>query len=281
MTEEVKRHHTYFAEASALEGDLRLPFVQKFCAPTFVKLNEAGGYISQHSENFRLGGVVSFRSAYTQVAGNRDTKKDHGWNTLSTAVVEGLNVMDVVTADRIVAQISTDHPPVGYVPSVTFLGTRFENLRIAGHAVKLDIDTDILGPKPAKDAPYTSDSGFLGRVVSQYRHILGHENLPDNIGKNYNQLPSSSANRESIECSLVNQAEGSYPGRSFGHAIDVPNFGKIYLGGLRLDQSDFNLTTGIPMKTLISLNMIEIEMGCIGAGTLVGGTGKNNGQSYP
>src|SRR5690349_16181307 len=126
--EPVKRHHTYFAEASALHGSLKLPFVQDFCAPTFVKLNQEGGYVSQHTENFRLGGVVSFRSAYTQVAGNLDTvKPDHGWNTLTTSVIEGLNVMDVLTADRIVAQISTDHPPVGYIPTVTFLGTRIEN----------------------------------------------------------------------------------------------------------------------------------------------------------
>lgn len=275
------RYHTYFAEAAALEGHLRLPFEQQVSSPTFVKLNPEGGYLSQHTERFRLGGAVSFKSAYTQVAGNRDEKKDHGWNTLSTAVLEGLNVMDVVTADRIVAQISTDHAPIGYVPTVTFLGTRFENLRIAGHPVKLDFDASVLGPKPANDAPYTTDPGFMERVRQQYERIRGHQNLPDDIAERYNQLPSSAGNRESIECSLVNQAEGSYPGRSFGHVIDVPNFGKIYLATLRVDQSDPNPESGIPKKTLISLNMIEIDMGCIGAGNLVGGSGKTNGQSDP
>lgn len=162
------RYHEYFAEAFALQGNLRLPFVQQFSSPTFVKLNEEGGYVSQHEENFRLGGVMSFRSAYTQVGGNPDTKPDHGWKTLATAVIEGFNVLDVVTADRIVAQMATDHPLIGYIPSVTFLGTRFENLRIDGHEVKLDINTNILGPKPADDQPYTSDREFLGRVDQQY-----------------------------------------------------------------------------------------------------------------
>ena len=99
-----KRYHEYHAEAEALSGDITLPLIQEVKPPTFVKLNERGGYLSQHVENYRLGGIVSFRSAYTQVAGNPDPKPDHGWNTLTTSVIEGLNVLDIVTADRIVAR---------------------------------------------------------------------------------------------------------------------------------------------------------------------------------
>src|SRR5580704_19357043 len=173
MPEEQKRYHVYEAEAEALSGHLTLPLIQAVAPPTFVKLNERGGYVSQHAENYRLGGVVSFRSAYTQVGGNPDVKVEHGWNTLTTAVVEGLNVLDVVTADRIVCQISTDHPLVGYVPTVTFLGTRIENLRIAGKEVDVDLNLDFLGPKPAKDAPYLKDAGFRARVEKQYAGIRG------------------------------------------------------------------------------------------------------------
>ena len=50
-------------------------------------------------------------------------------------------------------------------PTVTFLGTRFENLRIAGHEVKLNLDLDMLGPKPKKDAGYLSDRDFQKRVT--------------------------------------------------------------------------------------------------------------------
>lgn len=274
-----EKYHSYFAEAVSLEGHLRLPFAQVIHPQDNVVLGDRGGYFTRHSENFRLRGAISYKSAYTQVAGNRDDKPDHGFNTLATAVLEGLNVMDVVTADRIVSQISTDHPLEGFVPTVTFLGTRFENLRIAGHPVKLDFDANILGPKPANDAPYTNDPGFIDRVTHQYERIRGQKNLPAEIGKRYNQLPSSSASREWIECSLVNQAEGSYPGHSFGHVIDVPHFGKIYLATLRLDQSEFDPKTGIPRKTLISLSMIRMEMGCTGSGDGSGGNTKTNGMT--
>jgi hypothetical protein len=281
MSETPGRYHNYHAEADALSGNLTLPVMQEVKPPTFVKLNQRGGYLSQHAENFRLGAAVSFRSAYTQVAGNPDDKPGHGWNTLTTAVVEGLNVADIVTADRIVAQISTDHPTVGYVPTVTFLGTRFENLRIAGHPVKLDLDLNMLGAKPKDDAPYTSDRGFIERIAAQRDHIQSHQNIPSDISARYNRLPALSDKQESITCSLVNRAEGAYPGRSFGHVIDVPDFGKIYLATLCIEQSDFDTPKGAPRNTTISLTMIEMQMGCVIGGYLSGGSGKTNGVTAP
>ena len=279
MTDEIKREHTYHAEASVLSGDLRLPLNQKIEPQAFAKLSDHGGYLAQNASAYRLEGAISFRSAYTQVAGNVDPKRGHGWNTLTTAVVEGLNVMDVVTADRVVGQISTDHPPVGYVPKVTFLGTRFDNLRIAGHPVKLDLDLHVVGPKPDGDAPYTADSAFMGRVAAQYQRIRSHQDLPAEVSAHYNQVPSASANLESVECSLVNQTDGAYPGRSFGHVIDVPNFGKVYLAVLRLEHKDFE--AGIPKQTTIGLTMMKLQMGCIANGTASISPMVTNGMSRP
>jgi hypothetical protein len=276
-----ERYHIYDAEAEALSGNLTLPLEQEVKPPTYVKLNERGGYLSQHVENYRLGGVVSFRSAYTQVAGNPSTKADHGWNTLTTSVIEGLNVLDIVTADRIVCQISTDHPPIGYVPTVTFLGTRYENLRIAGQEVELDLDLDMLGVKPKKDAGYLSDREFQKRFAGQRDRVKGLKNVPPDISARYNRLPATSKKQGSIQCSLVSQVEGGYAGRSFGNAIDVPNFGKIYLATLTVEESDFETPTGGPRYTTITLNMIEMVMGCVGGGTILGGGGKTNGGTQP
>ncbi len=281
MPDAPKRYHIYQAEAEALTGGLTLPLIQDVKPPTYVKLNERGGYLSQNVENYRLGGVVSFRSAYTQVAGNPDPKTDHGWNTLATSVIEGLNVLDIVTADRIVCQISTDHPLVGYVPTVTFLGTRIENLRIAGQPVTLKMNLNMLGQKPGDDASYTSNREFIERVAAQRNHIQSHQNIPAEIARRYNRLPAVSDKQGSITCSLVDHVEGDFPGRCFGNAIDVPNFGKIYLGTVTLEQSDFDTPKGAPRNTTITLNLIEMAMGCVGGGTLLGGGGKTNGGTQP
>ena len=190
MPDTPQRYHEYDAEAEALSGSLTLPLIQEVKPPTFVKLNERGGYLSQHAENYRLGGVSLFPlRLYAGGWESLDTKTGHGWNTLTTAVIEGLNVLDIVTADRIVCQISTDHPLVGYVPTVTFLGTRFENLRIAGHELKLDLDLDMLGDKPKKDASYTSDRDFIKRIAAQRDRMKSQKNLPAEIASRYNRLP--------------------------------------------------------------------------------------------
>ena len=99
-------------------------------------------------------------------------KPGEGWNTLTTTVVEGLNVMKVVTADRIVGQTITEHPLKGNMPSISFLGTRFENLRIAGVPVELEWDKEICGSTPANDLPYALNPGVLSRVSRQYERAI-------------------------------------------------------------------------------------------------------------
>lgn len=282
MAEEtIRREHTYHAESHAVSGSLRLPLAQEIEPQAHAKIPPIGGYLSQHAQSFRVEGIISYSEAHTQVSGHREVKPGRGFKTLSSSVVENLNILNVVTADRVVAQISTEHPLVGYVPHVSFLGTHFYNLRIAGHPIKLDLDVDIFGSKPDGDLPYTSDAGFIKRVSSQYERIRAHKDLPADILKTYNQNPPTSGRQVKIECSLVNQADGPHPGRSFGHVIHVPNFGTIYLATVLVEQSDFKEGTDIPKKTQITLTMIEVKMGCIAEGNAAAGRTVTNGTSEP
>ena len=285
MSEVNGRKHVYHAEATVLKGHLRLPVAQEIKPQAFAQLPERGGYITQRLADYRLESVISFRSAYSQVSGTRSTKQGQGWSTLTTCVIEGLNVLDVVTADRVVGQTITEHPVEGYVPSISFLGTRFENLRIGGHPVKLDLDLDLFGSKPAGDAPYTKDAGFVSRVSSQYERIHQHKDLPDEIHERYNRLPASfeksGSNQEKVECSLVNNAEGTYPGRTFGHVIKVPDFGTITLARLTLEHEDFKEETGAPKRTTVHLTMLDFKLGCVIDGIAPVGTGSTNGGTQP
>ena len=87
MSETAERTHHYHAEASVLGGHLRLPLCQQIKPQAHVKLAREGGYISQRAENYRLEAVISFRSAYTHVAGNRSHKPGEGWYTLTSSVI--------------------------------------------------------------------------------------------------------------------------------------------------------------------------------------------------
>lgn len=285
MAEVNGRYHKYGAEASVLAGKLELPLKQETYPQAFLKLHEEGGYLSHKHCGYRLESVLSFDSAYTQVAGNRETKPGHGWSTLVTSVVEKFNILDVVTADRIVAQIATEYPLAGYVPSITFLGTRFENLRIAGHHVDLDLNLDLFGEKPENDASYTQDPGFVERVCKQHERVREHRNPLTELLERYNRVPASFENveddRESVECSLVNQAEGSYPGRTFGHVIHVPHFGTIYLATVRLEQSDYIQGSRTPRCTSLHLEMIRAKLGCAIGGSTTGPQAVVRGTTHP
>jgi hypothetical protein len=281
MSDTNGRTHTYHAEATLLEGHLRLPLTQQVKPQAHAKLRAEGGYISERLENYRLESVISIRSGYTHVAGNRGLKTGHGWATLTTTVLEGLNILDVLTADRVVGQIMTEHPLVGYVPSISFLGTRFENLRIAGHPVHLDLDPYILGAKPENDAPYTTDPALIGRVGSQYDRIGDHKDLPADLSERYNRLSSTLGSPEAVECSLVNGASGGYPGQSFGHVITIPEFGKITLAKLTVLHEDFKPGSDVPRKTTVNLTMIDLNLGCAIEGSGGAGNGSSNGGSHP
>src|SRR5215469_10416861 len=102
--------HRFHAEALALEGHIKLPIRQPIERQAHAKIRETGGYESQQGKSFRVEGILSYTSAHTQVSGHEEEKHGRPWVTLSTAVVTHLNVLNVVTADRIVAQISTEHP---------------------------------------------------------------------------------------------------------------------------------------------------------------------------
>lgn len=264
--------HNYFAEADVLSADLKLPLKEKIAPRVQVKLPSNGRYQFKKANSFRFKGIISYHSAYAQVAGHPSSKSD-GFATLATAVVEGLNVLDVVTADRVVAQISTVHPVfgTGQVPSVTFLGTRFENLRIGGHEVTVTRNLEILGPKPAGDKSYFEDSGVQSRISQQNDKIATATSLPAWVAAAYPKgRPALNAKGE-LECSLIDSVAAepgvSYGGTSFGHVIDVPHFGKIFLAELKVTREPSKNPKLVADKYRFHLTMIRLEMGCLAQGS--------------
>jgi len=183
--------HYFHAEAHALSGKLILPFEQEIKKQASVKLEGESeklllegeneklraqkaqqNYLSQHAKNFRLEGIISYSAAHTQVSGHRSNKHEGAFVTLASSVVEDLNVLNVVSADRVVAQISTTHFPNQYAPQVTFLGTHFENLRIAGHRVEPFLNLDLAGENPGGKKLYV-DKGttLMNAVEDQYKRL--------------------------------------------------------------------------------------------------------------
>ena len=274
---EPKVVHNYYAEANVLNADLEQPLKDKIRPQAFVKLPKDGQYQFSQADPFRFEGILSYKSGYTQVAGH-PSSKTAGFATLATSVLEGLNVLDVVTADRVVAQISTVHPAygTGQVPSVTFLGTRFDNLRIDGHKVEVERDLDILGPKPDDDESYFDNRDVLDRIARQYETIAASNNLPDWATEQYPKGRAALNGSGRLECSLINSVTGA-PGIPFGHVIDLPHFGRIFLGELKVLRTPGNPTKGIYDTYRFHLTMIRMQMGCLAQGSVQVGVVDSNG----
>jgi hypothetical protein len=274
-----KPFHDYCAEAYTLTADLEQPLKENIRPQVAVKLPRDGQYQFRQADPFHFEGILSYKSGYTQVAGHPGSKKA-GFETLSTSVVEGLNILDVITADRVVAQLSTWHPAYGkgQVPSVTFLGTRFDNLRIAGHEVRITPNLEILGSRQEDGLSYFDDNKVRDRISEQYGEI-SKEGLPDWAGKEYPKtrpvVQDIGQGRTQMQCSLVGIKES--PGFPFGHVIDLPHFGKIFLGELKVVRTPGKPTPGINETYRFHLTMIRLQMGCLATGGVDVGVADSNG----
>jgi hypothetical protein len=292
----IETSHIYHAEAHALSGRLELPFHYEIRPQAFVNLEKKeGGYVSQRAEKYRLEGVISFESAYTQVSGNRSHKPGHGWVTLATSVVEGLNILDVITVDRVVSQLSTEHPTVdGHVPRVTFLGSRFENLRVSGYDVTPQLNLNVCGEKPEGDELYTQDPGFLDRLEQQCENMMKTSGLPQSLQQKYDRELQEIAglrkrgngsgkpqegHRPKLECTLVTSVPQTPVSTAFGNVLEVPGFGLVSLAEVEVG-THYYPDDSRP-SNYFRLTMLSMHMGCIGEGPLQAATAATNGKTKP
>jgi hypothetical protein len=270
MDANIKRVHYYHADASAIGGFFEKPVHQLVPVQAPLSLPPTGGYATSNVCDFRLEGFLSFKTASTQVSGSVH-HKDGPWTTLVTSTVEGLNVGEVLTADRVVAQIVTEHPAVGYNSKVKLLGTRYENLRIAGKEITPVLDLNICMQGDGKEFPKEScfnSTEFLGKVEKQYRQLASKE-LPGTLKERYTWDNASRQAKGYVLCSVVNEVKGDFPGKAHGNILDIPDFGKVFLGELIVDQGSYRLI------------MIRTEQGCAIQGRMSGPTVVVNGRTYP
>jgi len=277
---------TYQAEAHLLSGQLIRPIEQKLERQAYVQIRDArANHLVRYVEQINVEELIAFQSGYTSVSGSR-SPQHLGWVTLSRSVIRSLNLFEVITAERVVAQVSTESE--GNVPSVTFLGTRFETLRVAGYPVLVEFDLGICGNKPS-NLSYLEDAAFLDRVYHQLEEIVYAKDLPKHLKEEYDfkiqnlHKLRENANRRkageyqsSLKCSLVKRiAPIPIPGvRTVGNLILIPDFGVVSLGdvevGTRPSHYDVHdAPDGGPPLDYFKLTMLGITMGSIAHGDLL------------
>jgi hypothetical protein len=287
--------HEYHAEAHVLSGHLQRPIEQKIERHAPVKLNDRrGGHLVRATQDVSIEGLISFAKGRTRVSGSR-SMKTNGWVTLSTSIVEGLNVFEVLTADRIVSQVSTEHPyENGHVPHVTFLGTQFNNLQISGFPVALTLNFGICGKRPQNDSSYLQDPAFLSGIKDQTEKIAKADGLPKELKRKYDErlaqvselIGASKAGKPGthepkVICSLVESiGEIPIPGvQSFGHVLVIPEFGVVELGEIEAGEKTYE--DSAKPSNYFELTVIKMKLGCVGDANVNTGTASANGAHKP
>ncbi|MCU1322793.1 MAG: hypothetical protein JWM43_2442 [Acidobacteriaceae bacterium] len=273
MDASTKRQFYYHSDASPLGGHITHPFEEVISTAASSSLAQAGGHVSSRLDSYQLDPIVSVTSAYSHISGVVN-KSTGNWTTLTTSVVENLNLLEVVTADRIVSRLAVEHPLVGYTPKVSFVGVQFDNLRVAGHPVHPTLNLNLLatdGRKGFPDRPYLEHEKFLQTVVGQSRRITEAQDAPEWLKARYGWVQSAEERKKRgyVLCSLVEDVQGVKDADAFGHVITVPDFGNIFLSELVLDQGSFRLT------------MMRTELGCPAEGNLSFATADSNGVTVP
>jgi hypothetical protein len=275
------RVHYYHAEATAFGGFLKRPIEQLIPVQAPLSLPPVGGYAALRVPAFHLQGILSFGSAYSQVAGSI-SEKDGSWTTLATSAVENINVHDILTVDRVVTQIATEHPREGYEPRVSFIGTRIDNLRVSGHPLEVVLDLGICSQNGDR-YPATScfkDERFLAAVGEQYRRMgdekclppwMTNRQIPDWVRSRYAWDNSEATRQEKgfVLCSLVKEIRGEFPGRVFGNMLEIPELGKVFLEELIVDNNSFRVIG------------IRLELGCASQGSGSYSTASIEGRTQP
>lgn len=246
-----------FHAAAAAAGGF---FTRPFCGPLPVQaasfLTPAGGYGSARVEHFRFHEIISFKAAYTQVMGTRHTEKDVDiFDTLAQAVIEDLNILGVVTADRIVARITSRHRSDAASPEMAAspFGSRIDNLKIAGQTM-----SPVCHPRLFEEQ-FATRTQILGTDIAS---ALG---APAGTPR-----PSVPGAKDTLRFSIFDPIRDKVTGMqpSQGCRITVPSLGDIFLGEF--------VVTGATRH----LSMLRIELHSPEEGEVVFGAVEGNGSQY-
>lgn len=301
------RHHSqyvYGATAYAVAAEFDRPKKHSLPPQAALVLSVHGGHGTHRIPGQKLDGLISFEEAYAEVGGSyddcHDTYTTHAWS-----VVEGLNVADMLTADRVVSRMAVYYPAPGKEePSFDITGSYFENLRIAGYPVDVKLDTllhhehntysklasgleSVSSPKAAKAGQSPrADQLLLGRglhglsqdelndVEETYHALKGMSGLVNGWKAKATAKRATNPGQGIYRLSAANQLDfngqaGSSEVTGYGGIVCIPKFGVVRLAEMVVHQHTRTLT------------MFQVQMCSSGHGTTTGGGASGSGGVGP
>jgi hypothetical protein len=233
----------FHAEGHALSGQIHEPVWYPIPAKASTSLPTIGGQAEAIHEEFRAHEFIYFKRAHTHVAGRRTGPKVYV--THATTTIEGLNIENVLTADRITCRLRSIHNRKHPEGLILTYGSEFENFRIKGHKLEVTLRHRIM-----KD--FDTLAMLAGQIKKQKR-------------------PGTIVKRGGLVFSLVEKIETDllYVPKDGGNSFVVPDFGKVTIAEVFAEVGTRTLT------------MLHLELGSPQTTNSTIGETRINGKPYP
>jgi len=272
----------YFYHAHAVAfggriGSTPLNVEQGSCA-----LAVTGGISSANVSNFKFKDIA-VKSAQSSVSGEETTLASgpDTYVTKASVVLEGLNIKDVLKADKIVGNVDSTYTARDNEAVVKVSGS-IEGLSIKGNKVPIQL-SDAMATR------YTTYGSmrvaFQNNFSQQFMNSLTGFGIPKPVStaprskdldaayQAYTEQAQLSDLKSAVVCSLLQDVNSLPEGANrWGPAINVPEFGNIYLGEV------------IVWPWMRCLTMFRVELvgpDNMAQGSLSGGCVGANGTGFP
>lgn len=232
----------FHAGGHALSAEFTRPISYQVPAQAAVSLSTSGGHGHAEVNDYGVPNLVRFRKAESHVSGSYqdgNTATSH-----SSISIEGLNILDAITADRIVVRLTSEHKldePEGHILAI---GSLFENLRIGGYKFEIKLKHELLLKNKTHKELCNAVPG--GKMAGADKVML---------------------------CSLVEEIITDFPGLSDEdkrkHVVTIPHLGTIAFAEL------------LSLDGHKTLTMMRFELGCPHAATGTTVEAYMNGPQYP
>jgi len=249
----------YHTEAVGASGHITLPVVDTMPLQASIASAIGEGFGKVRVENFKHLDYLSIGSIESQVVSSF-SERDQAHGTLASVVIEDLNNLNVVTCGRLITRLTSKHPKDGSGPGSFILhGTRFEDLRIAGHEIEFDLAVGLfseLSTWEKLNKAYETDPEIRRELNELALHPTKGDKLPVHNGI--------------FACTLAHFPAKLPRGLTRkGHGIYIPHFGTVYA-------AEYYIT-----PTSRRLRMLHVDLGCAVEGCNGYGDSGSNGQGYP
>jgi hypothetical protein len=256
--------YLYHAEALGLGGQITRPFKKVLESQAATSLPMSGGYGRSRTENFDFEQIVSFDAAYTEVIGSYDEVQG-AYTTQVATTVENLNIMNMVTADKVVGRIASTHILTQNKDEASIIpvGCFFENLRIAGNPAYPVFDFDTFTRLSTFGEFKTA---FEGRENAALRERMLWSQLKPGCPPPLNNMHSWFQSQKSMPSVAVTSLVKDLGFKQkagidvYGPVVVVPNFGIVYV-------CEFIL-----VHHQRRLNMLRVSLGANNPSTIQGQT---------